>query len=181
MKRFAVIIVLMTGVARAQSTTRPALDRADLEAQFQKTMTGAVLVGRFSDRARPDAPPGEDRYTIQRVSKVTAVSGAGAGGGDDDRWLFVCRMQWGKKDISVPLVIPVKWAGDTPVISVTDLAIPGAGTYTARVMIYRDQYAGTWSGVDCGGHLWGRIERAGTTSPSTAPAAPSHLPAGSRQ
>jgi hypothetical protein len=76
----------------------------------------------------------------------------------------------------VPLVIPVKWAGDTPVISVTDLSIPGAGTYTARVMIYRDQYAGTWSGVDCGGHLWGRIERAGTTTApsSTNPSPPAH-------
>jgi hypothetical protein len=132
-----------------------------LERQFQKTMSGAVLVGRFSDDARPDAQPGEDRYTIQRVSKVND-------GGDGDRWLFVCRMQFGPNDVSVPLIIPVKWAGDTPVISVTDMTIPGLGTYTARVMVYRDHYAGTWSGGTHGGHLWGRIERASaTTAPST--------------
>ena len=33
-------------------------------------------------------------------------------------------------------------------------------SYTARVLIYGKQYAGTWSGKDHGGHLFGRIERA---------------------
>src|SRR5688572_20842375 len=121
----------------ATQTTQPALDQAALEREFQATMSGAVLVGRFSDSARPDAAPKEDRYTIQRVSKID---------GDGDRWLFLCRIQFGRKDVAVPLTIPIKWAGDTPVISVTDLTIPGMGTYTARVMIYHDQYAGTWRG-----------------------------------
>jgi hypothetical protein len=48
------------------------------------------------------------------------------------------------------------------------------GTYTARVMIYRDRYAGTWSGGNHEGQLWGRIERADAT---TAPAAASTQPA----
>ena len=40
------------------------------------------------------------------------------------------------------------------------LTIPNLGTYTARVLFYGDQYAGTWSaGADHGGHLWGRIEK----------------------
>ena len=138
----------------ATQATQPALDQAALEREFQQRMSGAVLVGRFSDSARPDTAPKEDRYTIQRVSKI---EGAG------DRWLFLCRIQFGKKDIAVPLTIPVRWAGDTPVISVTDMTIPGMGTYTARVMIYDDQYAGTWRGGTHGGHLWGRIERAATT------------------
>jgi hypothetical protein len=55
--------------------------------------------------------------------------------------------------------LKVFWAGDTPVISLTDLSIPGLGTYTARVMVYRDQYAGTWKAKDHGGHLFGRITR----------------------
>jgi hypothetical protein len=140
------------------SATLPVRDQAALDREFERTMSGAVLVGRFSDTNRPDAPPKEDRYTIQRVSKVQ---------GDADRWLFICRMQFGKKDVAVPLTIPVKWAGDTPVISVTDMTIPGLGTYTARVMIYGDEYAGTWRGGDHGGHLWGRIERAPATEPAT--------------
>ena len=137
--------------------TQPVRDQAALEREFQEKMSGAVLVGRFSDAARPDAPPKEERYTIQRVSKID-------GGGD--RWLFLCRIQFGRNDVAVPLTIPVVWAGDTPVISVTDMMIPGLGTYTARVMIYTDQYAGTWRGGTHGGHLWGRIERASTTRPA---------------
>lgn len=139
------------------AATQPVLDRVALEKQFEQTMSGAVLVGRFSDAARPDAAPKEDRYTIQRVSKID---------GDGERWLFICRMQFGRKDVAVPLTIPVRWAGDTPVISVTDMTIPGMGTYSARVMVYGDQYAGTWRGGTHGGHLWGRIERATATRPA---------------
>src|SRR5688572_2133422 len=156
--------------AATTQATQPVRDQAALERDFQAMMSGAVLIGRFSDSARPDAPPKEDRYTIQRVSKIE--------GGDGDRWLFICRIGFGRKDVAVPLTIPVKWAGDTPVISVTDLTIPGMGTYTARVMIYRDEYAGTWRGGTHGGHLWGRIERAGTTRPAatTRPQAPTPAP-----
>jgi hypothetical protein len=67
----------------------------------------------------------------------------------------------------------VRWAGDTPMIQVTGLRLPGggAGGYAARVLIYGDQYAGTWSGSKRGGHVFGRIERAGaaTTQPTTRP------------
>ena len=31
------------------------------------------------------------------------------------------------------------------------------GKFTCRVLVYRDQYAGTWSGGDHGGHLFGRV------------------------
>jgi hypothetical protein len=31
------------------------------------------------------------------------------------------------------------------------------GTYTARVVVYRGQYAGTWSGRNGGGKRFGRI------------------------
>ena len=51
----------------------------------------------------------------------------------------------------------MKWAGDTPVITLTDQALPGMGTYTARVVVYRGQYAGTWSGRNGGGKVFGRI------------------------
>src|SRR5688572_13489360 len=79
------------------AATQPVLDQAALEKQFEQTMSGAVLVGRFSNSARPNAAPKEDRYTIQRVSKIP---GGGEGGEGGDRWLFLCRMQFGQKDIS---------------------------------------------------------------------------------
>lgn len=161
------VMCASAGVARAQPEsspgTRPASDPAALERKFEQTMSGAVLVGRFTDTARPDAAPREERYIIQRVSKVE---------GSEDRWLFICRIQFGRKDVAVPLTIPVKWAGDTAVISVTDMAIPGLGTYNARVLIDGDHYAGTWRGATHGGHLWGRIERMSTTAPATTQSSP---------
>ena len=54
-----------------------------------------------------------------------------------------------------------EWAGDTPVISLTDASVPGLGTFSARVLFYEDRYAGTWSHGDVGGNQFGRIVRAG--------------------
>ena len=158
------IVLIAAAHVRAQApATQPATsgsDQAALEKQFQETMTGAVLIGHSTDTRRPDAAPREERYTIDRVSKLPR----------GDNWLFTARIPFRGGELAVPLIIPVKWAGDTPVISVTDLAVPKMGTYTARVLIYRDNYVGTWTGRDCGGHLWGRVERAGaTTAPTTKP------------
>jgi hypothetical protein len=140
----------------------PKPDQAELDKQFEQTMTGATLIGRFTVEGRGGGgrEPGEDRYHINKVTKMTG-----------DYWMFTARVQYGKKDVTVPMMLQVKWAGDTPVITLTDLAIPGLGTYTARVLIYRDHYAGYWSGGDHGGNLWGRIEREQQPA-SDAPAAP---------
>ncbi len=119
----------------------------DLEKQFEKTMSGATLVGRFTTHGKEDKIPPEDRYEISKVTKI-----------GDDLWLFTARI--GKGKLPIPLPVPVKWAGDTPVISVTKFKVPTMGTYTARVMIYGDHYAGTWDADDHGGHMWGKIERA---------------------
>jgi len=53
--------------------------------------------------------------------------------------------------------VHVKWAGDTPVIVLDKVGIPGAASYSARVLIYEKTYAGTWSGGDHGGLLNGVI------------------------
>jgi len=52
------------------------------------------------------------------------------------------------------------WSGNTPVITLDNLWIPGMGTFSARVLIHQGRYAGTWSHGDKGGHLFGRIEKA---------------------
>ena len=158
----AAVAPAQPAAAPTTQATRPIPDQAALEKQFEETMSGSVLVGRFTDTSKPDARAREERYVIQRVSKIAAPDG------DGDRWLFICRIQFGRNDVAVPLTIPVKWAGDTAVISVTDMTIPSLGTYNARVLIDRDHYTGTWRGDKHGGHLWGRIERAGTTRPATA-------------
>jgi hypothetical protein len=124
------------------------LDQATLEKDFAERLSGAQLVGRFTVHGQDDKPPAKERYVLERVAKQQG-----------DYWLFVARIQYGNNDFKIPLTIPVKWAGDTPVITVDKLAIPGSGTFSARVVIHGDQYAGTWDAGDHGGHLFGKIEK----------------------
>ncbi|HEV8293372.1 MAG TPA: hypothetical protein VGP94_15655 [Tepidisphaeraceae bacterium] len=155
------LVLLVVARAEAQATkpaTTRALTQEDLEKQFAEMLSGSTLVGKFTEEKTPrpePAKPAEDRYTLTKVQKLYG-----------DNWLFVARIQFGDKDVSVPIMLPVTWAGDTPVITLTDAKIPGLGTYTARVMFYRDEYAGTWSGGNHGGHMWGKIER---EKPATQP------------
>ena len=138
---------------------RPTLDHDKLEKQFAEQLSGATLVGSYTtdgnsttDRSRGKSPrvgTSDESYEISKVAKAP-----------DGDWLFLVRMKFGDVDMKVPLKIPVKWAGDTPIISLSDFTIPGLGTFTARVIIYRDRYAGTWQHDQVGGHLFGRIVRA---------------------
>ena len=137
-------------------------DRATLEKQLAERLNNARMTGFYSIEGQ-EGPPQPDQYTLGKVQKS-----------EGDKWLFTADLQYGKKSMKVPLEIPVLWAGDTPVISVTNLAIPGMGTYTARVMIYGDAYAGTWSSPRHGGYLWGRIHpiSAEATKSKSQPAKP---------
>ena len=76
-----------------------------------------------------------------------------------DDWVIVTRMRFGTVDVNVPITVQVKWAGDTPVISVSELAIPNVGTYSARVVVDKDQYGGSWRGQGYGGLMYGVIEK----------------------
>ena len=121
--------------------------REDLEKQFAETMSGATFVGHFTlGEVKPDAKLSEERYTITKASKLK-----------DDYWLIQTRIQYGGHDVTLPLPLRVIWSGDTPVITLDEVPVPGLGTFTARVLVFKDQYAGTWSGKDHGGHLFGRI------------------------
>ncbi|MGH9630502.1 MAG: hypothetical protein ACRD7E_19495 [Bryobacteraceae bacterium] len=138
-------LLAAAGCARKQDSD-PVVDR---DRKFQEMMSQVTLVGR-STRLNQEGLSGEERYVIEKVSKLTG-----------DTWLFQTRVKYGSKEIPAPIPLTVLWAGDTPVITLTDLSIPGMGTYTARVLLYRDQYAGTWSGENVGGQLFGRIVREG--------------------
>lgn len=133
---------------RAQESRSPSpLDKATLEKQLSEKLTHSRLVGYYQTIGQ-EGPPKEDEYTLGEVSKK-----------DGDTWIFNASLQFGSKVINVPLEVPILWAGDTPVIAVTDFEVPGMGTYTARVMFYGEHYAGTWSSAKHGGYLWGRIEK----------------------
>ena len=119
------------------------------EQRFQKMLSGVTLVGHFTITGEEDSSAlREEKYTITKITKLS-----------DDYWLFFARVQYGGRDVTVPLKLEVKWAEDTPIITLTDLELPNLGTYTARVIIYRGQYAGTWSSSKHGGHLFGMITK----------------------
>lgn len=139
-------VALLATVACNGSKKAPGEQEAR-ERSFQQMMSGVTLVGQ-STRWNKEGVSGEERYIINKVSKLAG-----------DTWLFQSRLKYGSHDLPAPIPLAVKWAGDTPVITLTDVTIPGVGTYTARVLLYRDQYAGTWSGKDIGGQLFGKIVR----------------------
>lgn len=148
-----------------------AMTQEELEREFAETMSGSTLVGSFTSikfgaaeenaeeeagkegakNGKAPAPPKlkQDRYTLGKVAKLK-----------DDLWLFESRIQYGDHDVTLPLTITVKWAGDTPVISLSDLTIPGLGTFSARILVYRDCYAGMWAHGDHGGQMFGRVVKA---------------------
>src|SRR5882672_3712063 len=109
---------------------------AENERKFEEMMTGVTLVGHSTSTTR-EGLGGEERYAIDRVSKLAG-----------DIWLLQARIKYGSINLAVPIPVTIKWAGDTPVITLTDASLPRIGTYTARVILYRGQYAGTWSAKD---------------------------------
>ena len=138
-------VAMMLFLLLAAGCARKPPAEADLEKKFQEMMTGVTLVGH-SANLKGEVRPGEERYVIEKATKLAG-----------DTWLLHARLQYGSRDLPVPVPVVIKWAGDTPVIELTDLTIPGLGTYTARVVLYRDQYAGTWSAKDHGGQIFGKI------------------------
>ena len=124
-------------------------DREALFKHFEKTLSGVKLVGRFTILGKDNGPLRREGYTIESVEKLPK----------DDYWLFKARIKYGQNDVSVPLPLEVKWAGTTPIITLTDFTIPGMGTFSSRVVIYNKKYAGTWTHGKIGGHLFGVIEK----------------------
>ena len=139
-------IMFVTIFGLAASADQAPADRAALEKAFIEKLSGAALVGTFSVEGRAGAKP--ERYEIDSVKKHQ---------GDD--WIVTARIKYGEHDVKLPMVVKVFWADDTPMISLTNLTIPGLGTFTSRVMFYEDRYAGTWQHGEHGGHLWGLIEK----------------------
>lgn len=132
----------------AAKPSKPKLTQEELEAAFKTTLTKATLSGRWcAIKDGKLSPEKDDKYTIVSVNKL---------GGE--AWIIHARIQYGNKDFVAPIPVQVKWAGDTPVITLDEIGMPGGqGTYSARVLIYNKTYAGTWSGGDHAGLLNGVV------------------------
>lgn len=123
-------------------------------AKFEKLLSGAKLVGKFTILGRDPAKLPKEEYTIKSVKKMP----------QGDKWLFTANVKYGNLNVTLPFPLDVKWAGDTPLITMTNVTIPTLGTFSCRVLFYNGKYAGTWTHGKVGGHMFGTIERASATA-----------------
>jgi len=133
-------------------TSQTAQTSAQRDEEFKKRVTNVRLVGNFTMDGDDD--PGKlrrEEYVITGAVKL----------GNGDSWALTSRINYGDVDLTVPVPVQVKWAGNTPVITVEGVRIPGLGTFSARVLLDEARYAGTWSHDEKGGHLFGAVTRDG--------------------
>ena len=138
-------------------------DRAELERRLHETLDGARLVGQFTVVGTDGAArsPQAEQYAVSRLERD-----------GDGRWVFNVSMSYGTQQHTMPVPVAIEWAGSTPMITMTEQTVPGLGTFTARVLLYDGLYAGTWKHGQFGGHMFGRIEPAGTAPPPPSPTVP---------
>ena len=143
-------ISVFTFVTFAQESPKPAApNQAELEQKFKELLTDCVFDGHW-------CMLNNSTLSEEKAEKYT-ITGATKSG--QDVWLIYAKMQYRGKDVSVPVPVQVKWAGDTPVITLDKVSIPGMGTYSARVLIFEKTYAGSWSAGDHGGLLHGIVQK----------------------
>jgi hypothetical protein len=150
----AVVVLVAVGFFGGWFVGRTALGEAMdpstlpvVEQAFINQMNGAAMVGHFTIHGRDNRQTTPDRYDIYSVEKVA-----------DDRWRFNAKI--GETGVTVPVVVRMTFAEDTPVILLDGLSIPGMGMFSGRVVFHGDQYIGTWEHLGKGGGLmYGRIER----------------------
>ena len=134
-----IFFVLFAGSLFGQGATLSALEK-----EFQDSLAAVTLEGQSTRDGKPGVS--DDKYDIEKVEKAAG-----------DNWTFYIKVAMQGREMTLPLPIEIKWAGDTPTITLTDKSLPGMGTYTARVVVYKGHYAGIWSGSNGGGKVFGRI------------------------
>ncbi len=132
-------------------------DKAPQDQRFGRLaeqLSGTLWKGRFNFDGKTELL--EDQYEIKSASKLP----------NGDFWLIQARIKYGDRDVTLPLPLEIKWADNTPVITVENLTIPGLGTFTSHVLIDGNRYAGTWQHGDVGGHMFGTITKLVAPSPA---------------
>jgi len=84
------------------------------EQAFTTQMENCVLVGTFTVDGQTDGDPLKpERYEIESAVKASG-----------DLWVFTVRIKYGKLDTKLPVTVPLLWAGETPMVSLTNASIP---------------------------------------------------------
>ncbi|WP_372722910.1 hypothetical protein [Novipirellula sp.] len=110
-------------------------------------LTGAKFVGKFTVDGKDDTTPKTEEYTISKCEKLA----------EKNLYRLTARIKYGEVDSEIPMDLPILFAGNTPVITLNSLSLPGMGTFSARVLIHDGRYSGTWQHDKVGGHLFGKI------------------------
>jgi hypothetical protein len=150
------VIVFGGGWVVGRSGLWTQVERASLapsEEAFVEQLSGSTLHGTFTIDGR-DGPGRAERYDISRVSKV-----------EEGLWRFDARVRYGSFDTTAPVTVPMRWVGDTPVITMTEYELPGIGTFSVRLFFHGDRYSGVWQHGKVGGHMFGRIEKTASPEP----------------
>ena len=167
-KRSLVPLAMAVALAAVVAhSTAAQTDPAEREQKLHAMLEGARLVGQFSVIGADGAvsrPPQAEQYAVSRLERDA-----------EGRWIFNVSMSYGTQQHTMPVPVTIEWAGDTPMITMTEQTIEGLGTFTARVLLYQGLYAGTWKHSQFGGHMWGKIEPGGSipapvATPAAAPA-----------
>ncbi len=135
--------------AQDKTETHQEPEVTDETVRFKKLsqdMSGVKFVGNFTVSGR-ETKLAPEEYFILRTDKLD----------NEDYWTITARIKYGEHDLTVPMTMEIKWAGETPVITVDQMTIPGFGTFDARVIVHEGQYSGTWKHGEVGGHLFGEI------------------------
>jgi hypothetical protein len=127
--------------AQASAATR--------EERLAEYLSGVKMTGNFTVTGREKQALTPEEYFIVSAEKQP----------EGDWWKLTARIKYGNHDVTVPMAMEIKWAGETPVITVDQMLVPGMGTFDARVLIRKGSYAGTWAHDDVGGQLFGSIEK----------------------
>lgn len=136
------------GISKTTDATSQKPLPADSEERFKLLFTKSYLSGRWAPLK--DGLLGEerigDKYQIVSVAK-----------GDGDHWTVSAKLKYRDQEFVMPIPVRMKFDGDTAILTVDNLTIPGGGTYTARLLIYERTYSGTWKGQRGGGMIYGTI------------------------
>ena len=90
-----------------ESTWRPRCTSStnSLRGSAASKSTLQTLIGRFTVTGREEREPKPEEYTITSALKLP----------DGDLWLLTARVKYGDKDMTVPIPLEIKWAGDNAV------------------------------------------------------------------
>ena len=96
----------------------------------------------------------QDTYSIQSATRK-----------GKEQWTINVLVEVLGRNVAVPIPVRLSWAGETPVVTLEKVSVPGLGSYSARVLLYENTYAGVWSANGRAGMLHGTIQKPAATRP----------------